>query len=665
MVTKLKNIKYKPYTKAINLVLLLLCLIVTVSATFYTFMNYDYIRKSTFYETDKFYSLFKSNINDAITYNLDETFKDQYIKNHLDERSYLINERNRITERLESNKNFMYYFRDKEGNVYTNLKDGLTPDYLMDSKDYIYVNGEVIDPVSRVGSYSMYSLTKSSTQYNIEIWAAAFRSVYEDDEFSKGANEFTAFKNDYYGILAAIIVSSILALLLLVTIITTAGKSCDDDEPKLIFFDRILNEIQYFILSCYIALVTVIIVSTTSDNIIYEMEFEKILTTISVYGAFVYTGCIITFLSFIRLIKTGSFVNNFLIYRIIKWGIELIIGVIRGMMFSPSAIGGMGALAILNIFVGLVVFTAEEGPGIIMLLMILALDGFAIKKTYEFLKTLKTLATVTGLVAEGAMNYDFSDEKISKSLLPLTENILRINEGIKNAVEKELKIEKMKANLITNVSHDLKTPLTSIITYTKLLKDKDLSDEEATQYIEIIDAKSEKLKRLIEDIVEVNKASTGNIIVELGQLDLSEVVNQISGEYEDGLSEKNLKLVINSEKKNLEVTADGKLVFRVFENLLDNILKYALGGTRVFIDVDIEGGYGVVTIKNITNHSLDSISEDELADRFVRADESRSSDGFGLGLSIADSLIKSMNGAFEITIDGDLFKTRVKLPLKK
>lgn len=665
MVTRLKNIKYKPFTKALNLILLILCLILTVSATFYTWFNIEYVQKTTFYETNNYYYLFRDNLNDAITYHFDETLKDEYIDNHMAERSYLINERNRIAARLESNKNFLYYFRTKDGEVYTNLKEDVPPDYLMSNREFIYVNGDVVDPISKFGSRNMFSVINKSKNYNIEIWAATQRSIYKDDEFSKGEHDFSAFKHDYYGILSTAISSALISIILFTVLIVTAGKSAHYEEPKTIFFDRIFNEIQYILLGGYIVLVSLSLASIASSMEISDTDFEKIFMLISVYGTLLYIGCMAVFLSFVRLIKSKKYIENFLVYRAISGTVRLVMGIIRGTLFNPFVIGGMAGLGLINILAGVLSYNNLSGGGILFLLMVMAIDGFAIKRTYEFLKSLKTLTTASGLVVEGTMDYDFSDERISKSLLPLAENILQIKEGIKNAVDKELKIEKMKANLITNVSHDLKTPLTSIITYTKLLKDKDLSDDEATQYIEIIDSKSEKLKRLIEDIVEVNKASTGNIIVELGQLNLSEVVNQISGEYEDGLSEKNLKLVTSSEKKNVEVTADGKLVFRVFENLLDNILKYALGGTRVFVDVDVEGEYGVVTIKNITNHSLESISEDDLADRFVRADESRSSEGFGLGLSIADSLIKSMNGEFEITIDGDLFKTRVKLPLKK
>ena len=242
------------------------------------------------------------------------------------------------------------------------------------------------------------------------------------------------------------------------------------------------------------------------------------------------------------------------------------------------------------------------------------------------------------------------------------EELNQIQTAVQLAVEKQLKSERLKTELITNVSHDIKTPLTSIVSYVDLLKKQEIQDNTAQEYIEVLDRQALRLKKLLEDLLEASKASTGNISVNLAPLDAVELVKQVSGEYTDRLKEKGLELRLSLPEREMPVMADGQLLWRVFDNLLSNVHKYSQPGTRVYLDLLEKEGRMSVLFRNISAYSL-NISGDELMERFVRGDSSRHTEGSGLGLAIARSLVELMNGHFEIAIDGDLFKAQVELTL--
>ena len=216
----------------------------------------------------------------------------------------------------------------------------------------------------------------------------------------------------------------------------------------------------------------------------------------------------------------------------------------------------------------------------------------------------------------------------------------------------------MKTELITNVSHDIKTPLTSIINYVDLLKTENIKNEKAKEYIEILEGKSQRLKKLIEDLVEVSKASSGNLKLNIEKINLVELIKQTTGEFEDKFKEKNLIIETNMLDNNIYINADNRYMYRVIENIFSNISKYALEGSRVYIDVNKNKDQAKIEIKNISKEKL-NISADELMQRFVRGDKSRTTEGSGLGLSISKSLVELQNGKFNIIIDGDLFKVEI------
>ena len=243
------------------------------------------------------------------------------------------------------------------------------------------------------------------------------------------------------------------------------------------------------------------------------------------------------------------------------------------------------------------------------------------------------------------------------------ETINRLGEGVQAAVDAQMKSERMKTELITNVSHDIKTPLTSIINYVDLIDKEQPEDPKLQEYVEVLKRQSARLKKLIEDLTEASKASSGNIEMHLESLNLGMVISQSLGEFEERLKNADLDVVLTQADPDLRVLADGRYLWRVFDNLYSNICKYALPGTRVYIDTAPEGEEAVITFKNISKEGL-NISADELMERFVRGDSSRSTEGSGLGLSISNSLVSLMKGSMHLDVDGDLFKVTMRFQKK-
>ena len=230
-----------------------------------------------------------------------------------------------------------------------------------------------------------------------------------------------------------------------------------------------------------------------------------------------------------------------------------------------------------------------------------------------------------------------------------------VSNGFSNAVQESLKSERLRTELITNVSHDIKTPLTSIINYVDLIKQENIEDEKVNEYIKVLDQKSQRLKKLIDDLVEASKASSGNVKLNIEEINLDELLKQVIGEFEDRFDEKKLTVDLNLPRENVKILADNRYMYRIIENLFSNISKYSMENTRVYIDL-INTGYMIkLEIKNVSKEKL-NISADELMQRFVRGDKSRYTEGSGLGLSIAESLAGLQNIKFKIEIDGDLFK---------
>lgn len=374
----------------------------------------------------------------------------------------------------------------------------------------------------------------------------------------------------------------------------------------------------------------------------------------------------------IRNVRAGTFGNTFiLIYfkRKIKNCIRKTKAKLSEKEINPDQIKRRIKTQTILFFVGYVAiniffFLLAQGHTLfpVSVIGLVIFNGLALVYAMLYISDVVRLAKVAEEIRSGNYKTVINTKNYVKPLRLFASDLSACRDGIKNAINEAIKGERLKTELITNVSHDLKTPLTSIINYVSLLKMGNIEGEEEKKYIDILDEKSKKLKRLIEDLTEASKANSGNIKMNVAQVNLNEMALQAVGENSDVLENAGLDVILTERDKEIIVNADSQHTFRIIDNLFSNAKKYSLSGTRVYVDVYKENGYGVFEIKNISKEKL-NIDPQELTERFVRGDNSRTTDGSGLGLSIARSFAELQNGIFNIEIDGDMFKAVVKLPL--
>ena len=311
---------------------------------------------------------------------------------------------------------------------------------------------------------------------------------------------------------------------------------------------------------------------------------------------------------------------------------------------------------------GTIIFMAGEKNGYLTALAIIMWTLIAILIVYEIvvLYNINILETACNTIADGKLDFKIKEHLLLWPFRRTADSINHISDGMKIALQDQIKSEHFKTELITNVSHDIKTPLTSIITYVNLLQKSQVNGAEAEEYLDVLERQSDKLKKLIEDLVEASKASTGNIELSMSDIEIILFVEQAIAEYDERFKAKELKLVFDKPDEDWAVHVDGQQLWRVIDNLFSNICKYSLEKTRVFIELRKEEEYSFLSVKNISGYELE-LSSEELTERFVRGDKSRHTEGSGLGLSIARSLSEAMGGALNIETDGDLFKAILKL----
>ena len=451
-------------------------------------------------------------------------------------------------------------------------------------------------------------------------------------------------------------ISALLALAALAFLISIAGKRNADGSVRLTWFDRIPLDL---LLVIYISLLGV-------NFEIADGLFDQELLFAVIFSIPIWIGLGIAFLmSFASRCRAGTIWRNNLTYHIFRWLWQFckwLWGALKTLLKS------------IPLFWKTLLIWAGISLAELIVLANCSYNGtlFGFWFLEKLILTPLILFGVIGMqrLRRGAKSIRGGDleSKIDFKYLygPFrehAEDLNAITDGLQSAVEDRVKSERMKAELITNVSHDIKTPLTSIVNYVDLLSKENLQNDRAAEYVSILTRQAQRLKKLTEDLVEASKASTGNIAVHREPVDLNVLLSQAAGEFSDRLAGANLEPVLTTATEQPKALADGQLLWRVFSNLLTNIVKYAMPGTRVYLSTTVRDGNAQIIFRNISKAPL-NISGDELMERFVRGDRSRTDgEGSGLGLSIARSLIELQGGQFSVITDGDLFKAEIAFPL--
>lgn len=513
---------------------------------------------------------------------------------------------------------------------------------------------------------------------NTKLWIGV------DADFPVQYDQFYLAQNTYNSIIPHIwlilILSGVFVLIwafLAGYISYTTGKEEKDGETvfRLYLFDKLPTE---FVLALMLAaglglwLLFQVIYGNIYDSIFYRTNRatvqqlgaakQYVLVMIGGLGLLVSLAVCLFWYSLVRRLQYGNLWKNSIVYYIGRG----IAGGLNRMLEHPNAVirtfMPYNIFLLANLLCVLAMYELREAPHrliLLPLLLIVVMDGGV--GIYVFRRSAERSEIIGGIsrIREGDIGYVLDSARMHGDNRELAVSVNNMGDGIRKAVATSMKDERMQADLITNVSHDIRTPLTSIINYVNLLKRERITQEPASGYIEVLDAKAQRLKQLTDDLLEASKISSGNIILENSRLDLTELVRQSVGEFSEKLEARKLQVMTTEPDGPAYIYADSRRMWRVMENLFNNICKYAMEGTRVYVDLEKAEGKIVLSLKNISENSL-NFSPDELTQRFVRGDVSRSSEGSGLGLSIAKNLTELQSGEFRITLDGDLFKVLIR-----
>lgn len=480
-------------------------------------------------------------------------------------------------------------------------------------------------------------------------------SFPKEDSFLEAKREFDQMHPWIYVGILGVVISIIVCMTCFIYLSMAAGRRGEDQKIYLNLFDRMPTEV----LALFFAVVGICFLMMFG-SVIYKFDTQNLTWLLIMSGVLVFfasAALLACYLSLVRRIRAGVLWSS----SILGWAANSI-----GWIFAkqkPAAKMviwfGLHLLACLIIFPMMYLYRYDSDVpafGFTCFLLLCLVEGvMIIREGIQRTKVLDGIRKISG----GDLEYKIALEELKGDNRRMADAVNAIGDGLFHAVEDSVKNEHLKADLITNVSHDIKTPLTSIINYVDLLKREDLENERARNYINILDTKSQRLKQLTEDLVEASKVSSGNIKLEMERINLVELVHQTEGEFDEKFEARGLTVISKLPRKPVVILADGRRIWRILENLYNNVAKYAMEHTRVYVDMEIIDGQVVFSIKNISENAL-NIQADELTERFIRGDISRSTEGSGLGLSIAKDLTELMGGAFEIYLDGDLFKVMIR-----
>ena len=451
-----------------------------------------------------------------------------------------------------------------------------------------------------------------------------------------------------YNLIIVGVIAAVCMLALFIFLLCSAARKEGEAGYVLIRQDNIPFDIYIVLagLPCIGCLTMGLNITATSGGYVVQLVFAAICIAISAGVAM--AAC----MTFAARIKTKTLFKNTIIYRIFAW-----LGRLFNMMgmnlkaaflfFGYLLLNAIGAAYLFN--------SRYSGFALVMLALFNCAALFGILECVSQMKKLKEAATA---IAEGNLSYETDTSKLKWEFKEHGESLNSVGRGMARAVNERMRSERFKTELITNVSHDLKTPLTSIVTYIDLLQKEEIPGEQAKEYVDTIARQSAKLKKLTEDLIEASKASSGAMSINLERVNVSELLRQSVAEYGERMAAAGIATVMALPEDDIYITADGRLLWRVMDNLLLNICRHGMNGTRAYIGAEKREENTVISFKNISSKEL-NISPEELLERFVQGDESRSTEGSGLGLSIAQSLTELMKGKMQLYLDGDLFKVEL------
>lgn len=598
-------------------------------------------------------------------------------------------EQQEMRQNLQELQCLQFYAKDNiTGQVVCQLSEGQTPAMLKDAP--VYYSKTKAGENLRGTDYGAGNARSDAAQYlmdgDMSIYVGIDPTVAGGNDTLPDFVELNALctrmqNMNTVAMTVAAVCLAVLALAFLVLACLGCGRRAGTDGVRLLWMDYIPLELHTAIIAAAIAGLGVVLFGNLFNDLsnYYGYQLNTLyygglfLAACGVLGAVAWGLYAELTLSFVRLCKSKKHLYKGTLLYYICLGIWRLLcklhrfnrRVIRGLAYTPRhfkrnmVFCAVGYLLINIVLAVLFGACLEYAPiSVPCALVFLAFNGFCVGYALRFLFQLDR-------VIEAAANRtDVEAAHLHPALAAMAGSLRYTNQELHNAVDQAVRDERLKTELITNVSHDLKTPITSIITYTDLLSKCPQSDEKAKEYMAVLTEKSTKLARLVEDLIEASKLSSGNITLHPMVLDLGELTAQAIGEYQKEFEENRLQLVLDPDLPRVQAFADGSKTYRVLENLLQNAKKYSAVDSRVYVRVYKQGDFGVFEIKNISAEPL-NISPQELTQRFVRGDASRTKEGNGLGLSIAQELCSAQQGKLELLIDGDLFKARVYLPQPK
>lgn len=563
--------------------------------------------------------------------------------------------------------NFCYWYK-LDGVWYTNQPD---------REDYQDFDTQSVTYEARnMGDYLIYDMEEKTFSTNISGLADSFFGSYNNQMYWPLENvvlvigvdtDFTArddlydASNEYVKLHPWIKISVVGAfisligwILTLVYLTIAAGHREGEDGIHLSWIDKIKTEIVIaaFLL---IAVELVLLVGHVNNR---TWNVSGLLVAYGTVSFVLDTAFLIFYLSMVRRMKAEVMWEN----SLACWLCRGIGKTFRERTVTVRVLVLFGIHMVICFVLAMGAFYYRKVAALVLLLVFCGVEAYLILR--EAVEQYRILSGVEH-IREGALTEKIDLDELHGENRRLAESINDIGAGLLRVVDDNTKNERMKADLITNVSHDIKTPLTSIINYVNLLRMEDIENERARGYIEIIDEKSQRLKQLTMDLVEASRISSGNIKLDMQKIDIVELVYQTGGEFNEKFETKELTIVTKLPKSAVFIYADGRQLYRVVENLYNNVAKYALEKTRVYVEVMAKEGQAVFSIRNVSERSLaqENSNAGDLTERFTRGDSSRTTEGSGLGLSIAKNLTGLMGGEFKITVDGDLFIATMVFPL--